>query len=105
MASHVASPSIIMSLDILQDGMISDDVQRVELEARKRSLEEYKLRCQDLRSENSSLKAEKDQQETDALQVVAMPGVGWTMRAEGPFTYWIFVHLRMAILCFRLFLS
>ena len=51
--------------------MISDDVQRVELEARKRSLEEYKLRCQDLRSENEALKSEKDQREADALQIIS----------------------------------
>ena len=51
--------------------MISEDVQRVELEARKRSLEEYKLRCQDLRSENEALKSEKDQREADALQIIS----------------------------------
>jgi len=51
--------------------MISDDVQRVELDARKRSLEEYKLRCQDLRSENTSLKTEKDKHEADALQIIS----------------------------------
>ncbi|KAL1514805.1 hypothetical protein AB1Y20_003891 [Prymnesium parvum] len=51
--------------------MISDDVQRVELDARRRALEEYKLRCQDLRTENSSLKAEKDQHEADALQIIS----------------------------------
>jgi hypothetical protein len=49
--------------------MLSDDVTRIELEARKRALEEYKLRCQDLRSENEGLKTEKDQRELDALQV------------------------------------
>lgn len=51
--------------------MLSDDVQRVELEARKRSLEEYKLRCQELRQENISLKAEKDKHEVDALQIIS----------------------------------
>ena len=50
--------------------MISDDVQRIELEARKRSLEEYKLRCQDLRQQNTSLKKEKDDHELDALQII-----------------------------------
>lgn len=52
-------------------GMISDDVQRIELDARRRSLDEYKLRCQDLRGENDSLKVEKDQRETDALQIIS----------------------------------
>ena len=52
-------------------GMISDDVQRIELDARRRSLDEYKLRCQDLRGENDSLKSEKDQRETDALQIIS----------------------------------
>jgi len=51
--------------------MISDDVQRIELDARKRSLEEYKLRCQDLRAENTSLKTEKDKHEADALQIIS----------------------------------
>ena len=51
--------------------MISDDVQRIELDARRRSLDEYKLRCQDLRGENDSLKVEKDQRETDALQIIS----------------------------------
>ena len=51
--------------------MISDDVQRIELDARRRSLDEYKLRCQDLRSENDALKVEKDQRETDALQIIS----------------------------------
>ena len=51
--------------------MISDDVQRIELDARKRSLEEYKLRCQDLRQENTSLKTEKDKHEADALQIIS----------------------------------
>ncbi|KAL3931341.1 MAG: hypothetical protein SGPRY_001168 [Prymnesium sp.] len=51
--------------------MISDDVQRIELDARRRALEEYKLRCQDLRSENTSLKSEKDQHEADALQIIS----------------------------------
>jgi len=54
-----------------QVGMISDDVQRIELDARRRSLDEYKLRCQDLRGENDSLKVEKDQRETDALQIIS----------------------------------
>ena len=44
--------------------MLSDDVTRVELEARRRALEEYKLRCQDLRRENDELKQEKTQRET-----------------------------------------
>ena len=52
-------------------GIISDDVQRIELDARKRSLEEYKLRCQDLRQENTSLKTEKDKHEADALQIIS----------------------------------
>lgn len=51
--------------------MISDDVQRIELEARTRALEEYKLRCQDLRSTNDALHKEKDEREMDALQVIA----------------------------------
>ena len=51
--------------------MISDDVTKIELEARKRALEEYKLRCQSLRSENDALKAEKDQREMDALQIIS----------------------------------
>ena len=51
--------------------MISDDVQRIELDARRRSLDEYKLRCQDLRGENDALKVEKDQRETDALQIIS----------------------------------
>ena len=51
--------------------MISDDVQRIELDARRRSLDEYKLRCQDLRGENDALKSEKDQRETDALQIIS----------------------------------
>ena len=51
--------------------MISDDVQRIELEARKRSLDEYRTRCQDLREENASLKTEKDKHETDALQIIS----------------------------------
>ena len=51
--------------------MISDDVQRIELEARKRALEEYKLRCQELRQENDALKQEKQQRETDALQIIS----------------------------------
>ena len=54
-----------------QVGMISDDVQRIELEARKRALEEYKLRCQELRQENDALKQEKQQRETDALQIIS----------------------------------
>lgn len=51
------------------EAMLSDDVTRIELEARKRALEEYKLRCQDLRSENEGLKSEKEEREMDALQV------------------------------------
>ena len=51
--------------------MLSDDVTRVELEARRRALEEYKLRCQDLRRENDELKQEKTQRETDALQIIS----------------------------------
>ena len=51
--------------------MISDDVQRIELDARRRSLDEYKLRCQDLRTENDGLKQEKEQRETDALQIIS----------------------------------
>jgi len=51
--------------------MISDDVQRIELDARRRSLDEYKLRCQDLRTENGDLKQEKEQRETDALQIIS----------------------------------
>mmetsp|Transcript_33961 Transcript_33961/g.56167 ORF Transcript_33961/g.56167 Transcript_33961/m.56167 type:complete len:461 (-) Transcript_33961:310-1692(-) len=51
--------------------MISDDVTRIELESRKRALEEYKLRCQGLRAENDGLKAEKDQREMDALQIIS----------------------------------
>jgi len=53
--------------------MLSDDVTRVELEARKRALEEYKLRCQDLRAENEGLKTEKETREVDALQVTPPP--------------------------------
>ncbi len=52
-------------------GRISDDVQRRELDARRRSPDEHKLRCQDLRGENDSLKVEKDQRETDALQIIS----------------------------------
>ena len=51
--------------------MISDDVQRIELDARRRSLDEYKLRCQDLRTENDGLKKEKEQREVDALQIIS----------------------------------
>eukprot|EP00310_Coccolithus_braarudii_P003431 CAMPEP_0183372700 /NCGR_PEP_ID=MMETSP0164_2-20130417/109190_1 /TAXON_ID=221442 /ORGANISM="Coccolithus pelagicus ssp braarudi, Strain PLY182g" /LENGTH=467 /DNA_ID=CAMNT_0025549451 /DNA_START=41 /DNA_END=1444 /DNA_ORIENTATION=- len=51
--------------------MISDDVTRIELESRKRALEEYKLRCQELRTENEGLKSEKDQREMDALQIIS----------------------------------
>jgi len=50
---------------------LSDDVTRIELESRKRALEEYKIRCQDLRSENDTLKSEKDQREMDALQIIS----------------------------------
>ena len=50
--------------------MISEDVQRVELEARKRLLEEYKLRCQDLRSENEALVGEGPAR-ADALQIIS----------------------------------
>ena len=55
----------------LARSMLSDDVTRVELEARRRALEEYKLRCQDLRRENDELKQEKTQRETDALQIIS----------------------------------
>ena len=52
-------------------GEHTSDEQSIELDARRRSLDEYKLRCQDLRSENDSLKQEKDQRETDALQIIS----------------------------------
>ena len=49
--------------------MLSDDVTRIELDARRKALEEYKLRCQELRAENDGLKTEKEAREMDALQV------------------------------------
>ena len=51
--------------------MISDDVQRIELEARKRSLEDYKLRCQELRNENEALYSDKERQERDSLEIIS----------------------------------
>jgi len=51
--------------------MLSDDVTRIELESRKRALKEYMHHCQTLRSENESLKSEKDQREMDALQIIS----------------------------------
>ena len=50
--------------------MISADVQRVKLEARERSLEDYKLKCQELRAENVSLKDDNDKQEHDSQLVL-----------------------------------
>ena len=50
--------------------MISADVQRVKLEARERSLEDYRLKCQDLRKENTELKDESDKQEHDSQLVL-----------------------------------
>eukprot|EP00965_Chrysotila_dentata_P052133 1730040-Pleurochrysis_carterae.AAC.4 len=51
--------------------MISDDVTRIELESRKRALEEYKLRCQELHVQNDALKAERDEREKDAMQIIS----------------------------------
>ena len=51
--------------------MLSDDVTRIELESRRRALKEYMQHCQTLRSENESLKSEKDQREMDALQIIS----------------------------------
>lgn len=50
--------------------MISADVQRVKLEARERSLEDYKLKCQELRQENVALKDDSDKQEHDSQLVL-----------------------------------
>ena len=50
--------------------MISADVQRVKLEARERSLEDYKLKCQELRAENLALKDDSDKQEHDSQLVL-----------------------------------
>lgn len=51
--------------------IMDEDVIQIELEARKKSLEEYKKRCQDLRAENEQLKREKDQRDNDALQIIS----------------------------------
>jgi len=51
--------------------MLSDDVTRIELDARRKALEEYKLRCQELRAENDGLKTEKEAREMDALQIIS----------------------------------
>ena len=50
--------------------MISSDVQRIELEARKRSLEDYKLKCQELREQNDTLRDESEKQEHDSQLVL-----------------------------------
>ena len=50
--------------------MISSDVQRIELEARKRSLEDYKLKCQELREQNDALRDENEKQEHDSQLVL-----------------------------------
>ena len=49
---------------------MDDDVIKIELEARKKSLEEYKKRCHDLRAENEQLKKEKDLSDKDALEII-----------------------------------
>jgi chromosome segregation ATPase len=50
--------------------MISADVQRIELEARKRSLDDYKLKCQELRVENDRLLEDNEKQEHDSQLVL-----------------------------------
>lgn len=51
--------------------MISDDIQRVKLEACERSLEEFRLRCQELRAENELLHSDKEKQERDSLEIIS----------------------------------
>lgn len=51
--------------------MISDDVQKIQLAAKTRSLDDYKLRCQELRSENDELKNEKTKQESESMQIIS----------------------------------
>ena len=59
----------------------SSDVTLIELESRKRTLDEYKLRCQGLRTENLELRSEKVARESDALQVRCdwLPGPNATL--------------------------
>ena len=61
--------------------MQSSDVTLIELESRKRALDEYKLRCQGLRTENLELRSEKVARESDALQVRCdwLPGPNATL--------------------------
>ena len=50
--------------------MISGDVQRIHLEAKERSLEEFRFRCQELVAENLKLQEEKETQEHDSQLVL-----------------------------------
>lgn len=50
--------------------MISSDVQRIELDAKSRSLEDYRLRCQELRVENNRLEDDNRKQEHDSQLVL-----------------------------------
>ena len=50
--------------------MISDDVQRIRLDAKERSLEEFRNRCQELHDENNRLIAANETQEHDSQLVL-----------------------------------
>jgi len=50
--------------------MISNDVQRIQLDAKERSLEEFRFRCQELTAENQALRSEKETQEHDSQLVL-----------------------------------
>jgi len=51
-------------------GMISSDAQRIELDAKNRSLENFRNKCQELREENERLQQANESQEHDSQLVL-----------------------------------